>query len=321
MSEHRYILDSTRGKKYTCPSCGAKKSFRRYIDTQTGQYLSDECGMCDHKNSCGYHYPPRDYFRDHPQQKDDWLKEHKVKADWAKKSVNLEEVHQRITDFLSGKRPEKEVKEYDVFSNEVVKMYHSPNSMFVKWLLEICEKHGLDKTLLMSVYDDYQLGACQDGAVVFFQIDHQQQVRTGKIMQYLANGHRTGYPSWLHCYADGEREWRLNQCLYGEHLLAKYPDKEVGIVESEKSAIVCSLFHPEKLWLATGGCGGLNREKLLPLTDRKVTVYPDSGEFWKWYRIMLGTNDITFTVDSSLESYPPNTDIADVLLGEVEPVL
>ena len=34
------------------------------------------------------------------------------------------------------------------------------------------------------------------------------------------------------------QEWELSQCLFGEHLLKKYPDKPVCLVESEKTAII-----------------------------------------------------------------------------------
>lgn len=34
---------------------------------ETGEYVADDCGKCDHTASCGYHYPPRQYFHDHPK--------------------------------------------------------------------------------------------------------------------------------------------------------------------------------------------------------------------------------------------------------------
>ena len=45
-------------------------------------------------------------------------------------------------------------------------------------------------------------------------------------------------------------EWRLTQCLFGEHLLN---DKDkvnatVALVESEKTAVICSLLLPEYIW-------------------------------------------------------------------------
>lgn len=55
-------------------------------------------------------------------------------------------------------------------------------------------------------------------------------------------------------YSDAlPQEWELPQCLFGEHLLKKYPNKTVALVESEKTAIICSALMPDYIWLATGG--------------------------------------------------------------------
>ena len=41
--KYRYTLEKYRGIKsrYTCPQCGRKYVFTRYIDTETNQYISD----------------------------------------------------------------------------------------------------------------------------------------------------------------------------------------------------------------------------------------------------------------------------------------
>lgn len=66
MSAFRYHLEKYRSKnsRYTCPSCGKPHQFTRYIDTETGEYLADEVGICNRVNNCGYHYSPKDYFQD-----------------------------------------------------------------------------------------------------------------------------------------------------------------------------------------------------------------------------------------------------------------
>jgi len=109
----------------------------------------------------------------------------------------------------------------------------------------------------------------------------------------------------------------LRQCLFGEHLLAKYPDRPVSLVEAEKTAVIASLFCPDQVWVATGGCGQLGEEKLATLKGREVTVYPDSGAFMKWYKKLLLAVGFEWNITSKYESLPPNTDLADVLLGEV----
>ena len=88
-------------------------------------------------------------------------------------------------------------------------------------------------------------------------------------------------------------------------------------MESEKTAIVCALFYPAFLWLATGGCGQLSVEKLKPLVGRKVVVYPDSGALEKWEAQLKITKGLSYTLVRQLEAYPSNTDLADLMLHEV----
>lgn len=45
-------------RKYSCPNCGDKRSFTRYINNSTGEYLGDTIGRCDHEISCKYHLSP-----------------------------------------------------------------------------------------------------------------------------------------------------------------------------------------------------------------------------------------------------------------------
>ena len=69
MNTYRYILEKYRGisTRYTCPQCGRKHTFTRYIDTENNnQYLSDKVGKCNRLDKCGYHYTPRQYFTDNP---------------------------------------------------------------------------------------------------------------------------------------------------------------------------------------------------------------------------------------------------------------
>lgn len=48
-------------------------------------------------------------------------------------------------------------------------------------------------------------------------------------------------------------EWKLTQCLFGEHLLQDKVNANVALVESEKTAVICFLLLPEYIRLATGG--------------------------------------------------------------------
>ena len=73
MSNYRFILERYRGisSRYTCPQCGRKHTFTRYIDTENNnQYLNEKVGKCNRLDKCGYHYTPREYFTDNPWKRD-----------------------------------------------------------------------------------------------------------------------------------------------------------------------------------------------------------------------------------------------------------
>lgn len=140
--------------------------------------------------------------------------------------------------------------------------------------------------------EDYRLGATHDGAVIFWQIDRNDKVRTGKVIQYNPeDGHRikdgrTSAVNWVRSILKKQQalpeEWQLSQCLFGEHLLKSNPDKVAVLVESEKSAVIGSAIFPGYVWLATGGKSQMKEEKLRALTGRTVLLFPDADGYAEW---------------------------------------
>ena len=76
-------------------------------------------------------------------------------------------------------------------------------------------------------------------------------------------------------------DFELKQCMFGEHVL-KNNIKPVAIVESEKSAVIASVYLPQFIWLAVGSLNNLNAEKCKVLQGRTVVLYPDLNGFEKW---------------------------------------
>jgi hypothetical protein len=73
-------------------------------------------------------------------------------------------------------------------------------------------------------------------------------------------------------------EFELRQCLFGEHLLQD-KTKPVAIVESEKTAIIASVYLPQFVWVAVGSLTNLNAEKCQVLDGRTVALFPDLNGF------------------------------------------
>lgn len=286
MNNFRYQL-SNKPKKQRCPQCG-RLSYKPYIDMETGEEVGDGCGRCDHQSSCTYHLPPREYFVDHPHP---------------------------ISSHSFTPKPKTEKHLYTL-PKELPDKFHNPSSTFACWMAEqFRDKIDLAK----QAYEDYRLGCTSLREVIFWQIDMEGKVRSGKIMKYNKEGHRIGTPSWVHAKLMKEgrltNDFQLTQCLFGEHLLTKRPNDVVCLVESEKTAVIASVFFPQFVWVATGGCGGLSQEKLKVLKNRKVIVYPDSGAYQKWKEIMARTTEINYSIIEEFEAYPDNTDLADILIA------
>lgn len=148
----------------------------------------------------------------------------------------------------------------------------------------------LSKATLNRVWGDYGVGATKNGSVIYWQIDTKGKVRTGKVMKYdPATGHRikdgTGV-NWIHAILKKRgslpETFHLVQCLFGEHLLTRFPDKDVALVESEKTALVGASVFPQYVWVATGGKSQMNVDKMKVLKGRRVIAFPDVDGFKEW---------------------------------------
>ena len=196
------------------------------------------------------------------------------------------------------------------------------------------------KTMLPSsaidrIITDYRLASTQDQAIIFLQIDQDNQCRTGKIMQYNpATGHRIKDPNkpgrinWLHSVLKKRKQlppdWQLTQCLFGEHLLPQHPDKTIALVESEKTAIICAALMPQYLWLSTGGKSGLTSERLSSLKGRKIIVFPDIDAFKDWQQKIFTFPHLDIRISRLLEDNATpadraaHIDLADWILKYLE---
>jgi hypothetical protein len=183
----------------------------------------------------------------------------------------------------------------------------------------------------------YCVGCYKDGRVVFWQIDHTGIPRAAKLMRYETNGHRykekkgeKNSTGWLY-NQDGYRdickpsEHTILKPLFGAHLLKRYPQARVNIVESEKTALVMANFYgnPDKnLWLACGGLKFLSIEAMQPLIDQKreVWLWPDKDGLDEWVKLRdkLGYDGIkiyeTFLRDWWKEEDGPKADCADITI-------
>ena len=140
-------------------------------------------------------------------------------------------------------------------------------------------------------------------------------------------------PQWLTDYLKNESKV---SCLFGEHLLDRYPANPVALVEAPKTAIYSTLYfglpdQPDNLlWLAVFNLSSLKLEKCKVLRGRRVVLFPDlskTGHAFKLWstkaiefeKAMPGT---TFKVSDLLERNANDSerekglDLADFLIKQ-----
>ena len=199
--------------------------------------------------------------------------------------------------------------------SDIVSRSLSLDSQFCK---SVVSAGYLSQGQIVAAANRYRLGASKEGGVIFWEIDDQQQVHTGKIMYYLPDCHRDKehHPTWIHSLMKDKLpdNYELQHCLFGLHLLCPAERKEitemspsenathsqisaisalsagpkkVAIVESEKTAVILSELFPDFLWLSCGGLQMFKPELLAPLVNHKVMVFPDTDETGEAYKQWL----------------------------------
>ncbi len=310
----KYKGQSTR---YICPKCGRSRCFTRYIDTETNQYIDNSVGICNHRNSCGYHLSPSMFFESNPDKR----------------------IKGYVNHYFDANRV-KEITPIQSIGKDLVLKYIGQDSKFLNFLSSKFEKNVVRKAIF-----DYMIGGFGDGKVVFMQIDCLGRVRSAKIMLYdettgkrfrntenafNKNGTRASFSpavEWIHTFLkkDGliDKDFKMTQCLFGEHLYNKYPERKIALVEAEKTAIIMSCINPNYSFMATGGLGGLNSQRIYPIKDAEILVYPDYGqyEYWKqkadMINLELGSNIVvseTFENIAKKNGLEMGCDIADLYL-------
>ena len=329
----------------TCPACGRRGKFSPYIDTTTMRPVDDRtCGRCNRLSNCGYHLPPR-------MVKNGFIKKEERYAN--SPSINR-----------GGVSGDAERIHYSRM-RRACEQSQPWGSHLVTWL-----RTQFPRDAVAAALKRYRVGGTPDGATLWWQIDTQGRVHTGKAMLYNPlTGHRVkeqGFPvNWAHrmrLYGEPS-DLVVPQCLFGlsllntEHtaLTTDYTDfsdslhdgsstpqeenpsnprnlwsnspwsEKIGVVESEKTALIMSLVCPDRVWLATGGKANLKASMLAPLIGLEVAVYPDADALRDWYaRIVemnrtLGTRLHIPTWYYNLMDHPEaiarGLDLADILMG------
>ena len=297
---NKYTYQLAKRGKWICPNCG-RKTFVCYVDAE-GNVLNEQVGKCDRADHCAYHYPPRLYFHD---------------------NRSMSNYHSY---YLPPRPKVRRLPQPTYIDSETIFKPSVDGTLTHRNNLIEFLKTVFDEKRVKQMIQDYYIGTSKHfggGAAVFYQVSQYGKVHRGKVMQYDAgNGKRvkkngSGLVTSVHKLMNLGDDLP-SQCLFGEHLLKEHRDMYVGIVESEKTAIIASAMFDDCLMLASGGCGNLSPSLCEPLRGRNVYLFPDNGKYHEWkekgrrMRHLFGELSITDIMER--EAQEPGEDIGDLYL-------
>jgi len=285
---HRYKLASNKVPKLNCPYCGAKKHWQRYIDTETGEVLPEQHGRCDNADKCGQQVTPKDTG----YAKLIWEQEHGNRSELPN---NWKPQRKKVT---PPPEPKPVFFDFETFKKTLQPERYEKNTFIQNLLQKVKFPFEIDD--VTKVIQLYRLGTVahgyRAGANTFPFIDIKGNVRAVQVKQFDDQNHTTGtdflhsiiekhhtrnnkpLPEWLEAYTKQDK--RIS-CLFGEHLLSKFHNNPVALVEAPKTAIYGMLYFglpetPESLiWLAVYNKSSFTFDKLKVLKGRFVYVFPD----------------------------------------------
>lgn len=341
-AEHRYTLEKG-SKKHLCPDCG-KKRFVRFLDIETGDYLPEQYGRCDRESNCSYHLNP--YLDGY------------AKAIWEQEQGSRSELPNnwkpQRKKAIPQPTPEPVFFHFETFLQTLERERYEKNAFIQNLFYRVQFPFEVDE--VTKVIQLYRLGTVikgsWTGAVTLPYIDKQGFVRTIQVKKFDEQNHTTAQnkldkvilsglkkenkavPEWLTKHIEYGDEYGYFTCLFGEHLLSKYPNNPVALVEAPKTAVYGTLYFglpetPESLiWLAVYNKSSFSFDKLKVLKGRFVYVFPDLSKdgntFKEWetkakeYESRLPGTRFIFSdlleQKATPEQREQGADIADVLI-------
>ena len=264
--DYRYSL-MKGSKKFICPACGDKrKTFVPYVDENNNVVDLDKYGRCERIHSCG--------FISYPKIKDD---------DWVAPQRKPAYIAPQPVDYVAQEIVERTFNNFKA-------------NTFFQYLIRT-----FGKETAFELQSLYNIGTSQTGGAIFWQQDRKGRFRTGKVINYKPDGHRDKEKYTWFVHKKIRNDFNYVQCFFGLHLTTS--EKPVALCESEKTAIMMSVYEPEFTWIASGGSEMLSTIRLaeLPRLDK---VFADNGQFAKWEKATRNFDgrQMDVTVDQAVKN-------------------
>ena len=223
---------------------------------------------------------------------------------------------------------------------ELVAIYmrNTKRDRFCCWIRQLPWQTKDERDRIEHVLWLYCVGHRRDGRVIFWQIDENGIVRSGKIMKYLLDGHRDKKrnPGWMHNQKfvreriDYEHT-EFRSTLFGMHLVPKYPHAAIHLVESEKTALICAIHFgniEQDLFVACGGLKNLRAEAIKSLIEmgRDIYLWPDKDGIEEWTKLCDKFDYVRMKLYTDYldqnwcEQDGPKADAADIIIRKMQSI-
>lgn len=166
-----------------------------------------------------------------------------------------------------------------------------------RWMCEMFPEERV-----REAWEKYNVTTDSHGNAVFWYVNQDGKILYDKRIAFRDDGHRRKdfFPGREYRVGDGYSA----RCYFG----ACIPDdgRKAFICESEKTALLASLFYGGRRFLATGGKGNLREigpnEMLVPDMDARAE-WEEKGEVWSWWEKW----------GIPMERIPEHADIGDMI--------
>ena len=202
---------------------------------------------------------------------------------------------------------EKAVTKVRYVSREVLeaaRRYDLEKCPLFRWM---CTMFPVEQ--VREAWKKYNVTTDGKGNAVFWYVDQNGNILYDKRIAFREDGHRRKdfFPGREYRVGDGYSA----RCYFG----ACIPDdgRKAFICESEKTALLASLFYGGRRFLATGGKGNLREigpnEMLVPDMDARAE-WEEKGEVWPWWEKW----------GIPMERIPEHADIGDMIESKMKNV-
>lgn len=286
MKQDGYLYELLNHPKQVCPNCG-KKEFNGLVYKGTKKYVDlSKYGRCDRQDKCKYECFPE-------------------KVDKKNIEVVQERTFRRTPQrYRMQENALAELQKNgrtDNFSQTLSKMF--PNAK------KVLDDYGV----VNGSNEKYKL------YTGFVYRDLNGTLLSVKMFSYKDDLHRDKEigSSWLHKWGENRSNYEeFSQSYYGEHLIKNTKYKFIGIVESEKTALIARMCDENILWLACGGVGNMKASQLKGISDKPVIFYPDHDGWDRWKENFDKINNGNWRISKLPLEFTEKQDIADKLLED-----